>query len=130
VGRDVPSRRIAKWLATIAVLLTVGVVLYMLLGRPYSAQMSSNQTNTTRGLTTFEVNGPVVIFWAGFLLFVSAVGAIGMLKNKISWIWISASLLTILSALGMATIGVFVAPIALTFIAAATILSVSPRGPR
>ena len=77
---------------------------------------------TTQGWQDYTIVG-----WASFIVLLGVVTALAAWRGRSGPVWVSAFLLLVLTVLGIASIGLFVAPLALLVAFTAYTLSVSRR---
>jgi hypothetical protein len=129
-----------KILGLISPILAVGIVALMLFGSGYSYQsarcqaslghQSSEECTYESGTIpafryAIEAGETAPFYWAGFIVAVCLVAAVGALAGRVAPIWICAIVLWFLAGLGMMSIGLFIFPLAVVLFASATLLTVA-----
>lgn len=124
----------------ISPILAVGIAALMLFVTSYSYQSASCEAGYGREsseecayesgtISAFRVaieEGDTTLFyWAGFIIVVCVVAAVGALLGRAAPVWVCAILLYILTGLGMMSIGLFIFPLAVALLASATFLTVA-----
>lgn len=91
----------------------------------------TRETGTTSGIDYLfgaEHADPALFFWSLFVVGLSLVGGYGVWTGNRRVVWAVGLGLAALSVLGIMSIGPFVAPAALLFLAAGVLLTLSHRG--
>ena len=108
----------------------VGCAAYLLFGGIYSSTTEA-ASDTEGGVVTVTTTqgwqGFAIVGWASFIVLLGIVTALAAWRGRSGPVSVSAFLLLILTVLGVASIGLFVAPVALLFAFTASTLSVSRR---
>ena len=129
-----------KIIGSISPVLAVGIVALMLFGPGYSYESASCKASYGHESSeecTYE-SGPIsafryaieegdttLFYWAGFIVAVCLVSAVGALAGRAAPVWVCAVVLWILAGLGMMSIGLFVFPLAVVLFASATFLTIA-----
>lgn len=106
--------------------------IYLIFGSRYGYESRTVYSNGTTIITSgtasaFQYGDPAVFFWAGFIIIMSISGAYGAWKNNVKIVWGAALLLSILSILGLFSIGVAVMPVAMLFIISGVLLTAGKK---
>lgn len=119
--------KVGKAIALVSPVLAVGIVVFMLFGFSYGYAYGDSSGNRETGtITAFQsaLEGDYAwFFWSGFLVAVCLVAAIRGLKGRAGIVLICATLLLVLSAMSMMTIGLVVLPLAVVLYASAATLT-------
>jgi glucan phosphoethanolaminetransferase (alkaline phosphatase superfamily) len=120
------------WLLGLASLLTaVGCAAYLLFGIAYSGQTASGASGTDGGVvtvtTTHGWQDYTIVGWASFVVLLGVLTALAAWRGRSGPVWVAAVLLVITAALGLASVGLFIAPVALLVAFTAYALSISRR---
>ena len=129
-----------KIIGSISPVLAVGIVALMLFGTGYSYQSASCKagyggesseecTYESGTISAFqyyiEEGDTTLLYWAGFIIVVCLVAAVGALAGRAAPVWVCAVVLWVLTGLGMMSIGLFILPLAVVLFASATLLTIS-----
>jgi hypothetical protein len=127
-----------KILGWISPVLAVGIVALVLFGSGYShesasckasyGQVSSEECTYESGMISafryaMEEGDTTLFYWAGFIIAVCLVAAVGALAGRAAPIWVCAGVLWILTGLGTTSIGLFIFPLAVVLLVSATLLT-------
>jgi hypothetical protein len=127
-----------KILGWISPVLAVGIVALVLFGSGYShesasckasyGQESSEECTYESGMISafryaMEEGDTTLFYWAGFIIAVCLVAAVGALAGRAAPIWVCAGVLWILTGLGTTSIGLFIFPLAVVLLVSATLLT-------
>ena len=108
-------------------LAAVGCAAYLLFGFGYSYETATGAANADGGVVTVTTsrgweNGLTfarqnhdyaIVGWAAFVVLLGLFTAIAAWRGRAGLVWAAAALLFVLAVLGFASIGLFVAPVAL-----------------
>ena len=129
-----------KIIGLISPVLAVGIVALMLFGPGYSyqsARCKASVGHESRQECTYESGAisafryaieegdTTLLYWAGFIIAVCSVSAVGALAGRATPVWVCAVVLWIVTGLGMMSIGLFILPLAVVLFASATLLTIS-----
>ena len=129
-----------KIIGSISPVLAVGIVALMLFGTGYSYQSASCKagygsesseecTYESGTISAFryaiEEGDTTLFYWAGFIIAVCVVAAVGALAGRAAPVWVCAVVLWVLTGLGMMSIGLFIFPLAVLLFASAALLSMA-----
>jgi hypothetical protein len=129
-----------KIIGLISPVLAAGIVALMLFGPGYSYQSASCKasfghesreecTYESATISAFryamEEGDTTLLYWAGFIIAVCLVSAVGALAGRAAPVWVCAAVLWVLAVLGMMSIGLFILPLAVVLFASATLLTIS-----
>ncbi len=132
--------KVGKLLGLISPVLAIGAMALMLFALSYSYQSASCKasygqesseecTYESGTISAFryaiEEGDTTLFYWAGFIIAVCLVAAVGALAGRAAPIWVCAVVLWILTGLGMMSIGLFIFPLAVVLFASATFLTVA-----
>jgi hypothetical protein len=127
-----------KILGWISPVLAVGIVALVLFGSGYSHESasckasygheSSEECTYESGMISafryaMEEGDTTLFYWAGFIIAVCLVAAVGALAGRAAPIWVCAGVLWILTGLGTTSIGLFIFPLAVVLLVSATLLT-------
>jgi len=117
--------KLGKVLGMSAPLISVAAAYQMWFGMKYVG--ATSETSTTQTVTALEFalkqGSNAILFWPVAVFFLSCIGAFAVWKNLVSLVWIIACSLLIVSIMGMMTIGLIIAPIAILLLTSAIILT-------
>jgi hypothetical protein len=129
-----------KIIGLISPLLALGIIALMLFGPGYSYQSASCEaspghessqecTYESGTISAFryaiEEGDTTLFYWAGFIIAICLVAAVGALAGTAAPVWVCAVVLFILAVLGMMSIGLFIFPLAGVLFVSATFLTVA-----
>ena len=132
--------KVGKLLGLISPILAIGAMALMLFALSYSYQSASCKasygqesseecTYESGTISAFryaiEEGDTTLFYWAGFIIAVCLVAAVGALAGRVAPIWVCAVILWVLTGLGMMSIGLFIFPLAVVLFASATFLTVA-----
>jgi hypothetical protein len=132
--------KVGKLLGLISPILAIGAMALMLFALSYSYQSASCKTSygqesseectyESGTISAFryaiEEGDTTLFYWAGFIIAVCLVAAVGALAGRAAPIWVCAVVLWVLTGLGMMSIGLFIFPLAVVLFASATFLTVA-----
>jgi hypothetical protein len=127
-----------KILGLISPVLAVGIVSLVLFGSGYSYQSASCRASYGQespeecayesGMIsafryTIEEGDTTLFYWAGFVIAVCLVAAVGALAGRAAPVWVCAVVLWIMTGLGMTSIGLFIFPLAFVLFVSAILLT-------
>jgi hypothetical protein len=132
-------RRAGRLLAVLAFLASLAAAGYLVTAQSWG--LSSGETATVvpagagpAGTTVVSswTNRPernpgnegIMKFWAGVLVALALASLLAALRGLTAIVWVAGGLLTILAILGMMTLGILIAPVALLLLLAALCLSI------
>lgn len=128
------SSRLSRWprlLGLASLLAAVGCAAYLLFGIAFSTQTAAGASGTDGGVVTVtNAHGwqdNTIIGWASFVVLLGVVTTLAAWRGRSGPVWLAAVLLVITAALGLASIGLSVAPVALLVPFTAYALSVARR---
>ena len=126
-------RAVGRFLAVISPIFAGIVAALMLFGSSYSYEAGDSEGNSSGTVTAFryalEQGDYAWFFWAGFVVLVCLIAAVGSLVGGSAIVWACAGALLGLSGLGMMTIGILVLPLALLLFTSAVLLSATGSEP-
>lgn len=109
--------RIVKLLGVLSPILSLFIAYQIWFGFKYTGIGSNSPMRTITALQfALEEGSSAILFWPVFIFVLSVVGAFGAWKMVKPLVWAVAIALLIVSVLGIWTIGLGVAPLALLFV--------------
>ncbi len=121
--------KLGKVLGMIAPLISVASAYQMWFGMKYVGVNS--ETSTTQTVTALEFalkqGSNAILFWPVAIFIMSCIGAFAVWKNITILVWVISCILLIVSIMGMMTIGLLVAPMAILLLASAILLTIEKR---
>ena len=115
-------RAVGTFLGAISPVFAGVVAALMLFGSSYSYEAGDSEGSSSGTMTAFryasEQGDRAWFFWAGVVVLVCLIAAVGALVGTSTIVWACAGALLVLSVLGMMTIGILVLPLALLLSAA------------
>ena len=131
--RRFAMRAVGTFLGAISPVFAGVVAALMLFGSSYSYEAGDSEGNSSGTVTAFryasEQGDYTWFFWAGFVVLVCLIAAVGALVGTSAIVWACAGALLVLSGLGMMTIGILVLPLALLLFVSAVLLSAAGSEP-
>ncbi len=128
------SPRRSRWprfLGLASLVAAVGCAAYLLFGFGYSSETAAGAPGADGGVVTVTTTRGwqdyTIVGWASFIVLLGVVTALAASRGRSGPVWVAASLLVITAVLGLASIGLFVAPVALLVAFTAYALSASRR---
>lgn len=128
------SPRRSRWprlLGLVSLLAAVGCAAYLLFGFGYANQTAAGASGTDGGVVTVTTTQGwqdyTIVGWASFVVLLGVLIAVATWRGRSGPVWVAALLLVITAALGLASIGMFVAPVALLAAFTAYTLRISRR---
>lgn len=126
--------KVGRFLGLTSPILALGIAALMLFGSSYSYQSGDSEGNFSSGAIsafryTLEEGDYAWFFWAGFVVIVCLIAAVGALIGRAGPVWAAAIVLYLVAVLGMVSIiGVFIFPLAMVLFVSAVLLTVARHG--
>ncbi len=128
------SPRSSRWprlLGLASLLAAVGCAAYLLFGVGYTTQTAAGNPGTDGGVVTVTATQGwqdyAIVGWSSLVVVLGVLAAVAARRGRSGPVWVAAVILVMTAALGLASIGLFVAPVALLVAFTAYGLSASRR---
>jgi hypothetical protein len=128
------SPRRSPWprvLGLTSLVAALGCAVYLLFGLGYSSETAVAVPGTNGGVVTVSTTQGwqdyAIVGWASFIVLLGVLTSVAAWRGRSGPVWVAALLLVVTAALGLATIGLFVAPVAILVALTAWALTASRR---
>jgi hypothetical protein len=128
------SPRSSRWprlLGLASLVAAVGCAAYLLFGVGYTTQTAAGNPGADGGVVTVTTTQGwrdyAIVGWSSLVVLLGALTAVAAWRGRSGPVWVAAVLLVITAALGLASVGLFIAPVALLVAFTAYALSISRR---